>query len=76
MWDVEDAVPYRAAAVTWGAAVDSRRAGMKPRPYEGAAERGGVGGDRVGGMSRTLFPTGFLHILGFRENIRLRSCSG
>ena len=59
-----------------GSAVDSRRAGVEPRPYEGAAERGGVGGDRDGGTSRTPSPTGFLHILGFRENIRLRSCSG
>ena len=35
-----------------------RRAGVEPRPYEGVAERGEVGGGRTFGSSRTPTPTG------------------
>ena len=41
-----------------GLAVDVRRAGAEPRPYEGSAERGEVGGGRTFGSSRTPTPTG------------------
>ena len=39
-------------------AVIRRRAGVEPRPYEGSAERGEVGGGRTFGLSRTPTPTG------------------
>ncbi len=39
-------------------AVIRRRAGAEPRPYEGSAERGEVGGGRTFGSSRTPTPTG------------------
>ena len=38
-------------------AVIPRRAGVKPRPYRGLAERGRVGGGRRKGSSRTPTPT-------------------
>ena len=38
-------------------AVNERRAGVEPRPYEGLAERGEVGGGRTFGSSRTPSPT-------------------
>ena len=39
-------------------AVNERRAGVEPCPYERLAERGEVGGGRTFGSSRTPTPTG------------------
>ena len=40
--------------------VNERRAGVEPRPYEGLAEHGEVGGGRRKGSSRTPSPTGLV----------------
>ena len=44
----------------WTHAVIPRRAGVEPRPYEGLEERGGDGGGRREGSSRTPTPTGLV----------------
>ncbi len=71
--DVGDAVPYRAAATTWGRRSSSRRAGVEPRPYEGVAERGEAGGEcREGRPHRcaikTKTPPGGRHFSGVRRS--------